>query len=125
VQTATKVWIDPCTMSKGLDWLLDFTIGSTGITISNCRFHDHDKTIHTLKIKICMSPLHSRFDTRCTQRMPRCRFGFSQVVNNDYCKWGIYVIGGSAKPTILSKGNQYVAPDDGIIKLSPVLHLAS
>ncbi|GJW00428.1 pectate lyase 1-like protein [Tanacetum coccineum] len=64
VQTATKVWIDHCTMSKGPDGLLDVTVGSTGVTISNCRFHDHDKvillgkTINTLNIKICMSPLH-------------------------------------------------------------------
>ncbi|GJR33522.1 pectate lyase 1-like protein [Tanacetum coccineum] len=45
VKTATKVWIDHCTMSKGLDGLLDVTVGSTGVTISNSRFHDHDKVL--------------------------------------------------------------------------------
>ena len=53
----------------------------------------------------------NRFDIGCTQRMPRCRFGFFQVVNNDYNKWGMYAIGGSASPTILSQGNRFLASD--------------
>ncbi|KAI3714260.1 hypothetical protein L1987_72857 [Smallanthus sonchifolius] len=44
--------------------------------------------------------------------MPRCRFGFFQVVNNDYNKWGMYAIGGSSNPTILSQGNRFVASDN-------------
>ena len=58
----------------------------------------------------------NRFDIGCTQRMPRCRFGFFQVVNNDYNKWGMYAVGGSASPTILSQGNRYLAPDNNNFK---------
>ena len=31
------------------------------------------------------------------------------VVNNDYVNWGKYAIGGSASPTILSRGNRFCA----------------
>jgi pectate lyase len=39
----------------------------------------------------------------------RCRFGYFHVVNNDYDGWGLYAIGGSAGPTILSQGNRFRA----------------
>ncbi|MFS8031708.1 putative pectate lyase [Helianthus anomalus] len=43
IKTASKIWIDHCDFSKGPDGLLDVTVGSTAVTISNNRFHDHDK----------------------------------------------------------------------------------
>ncbi|KAL8470381.1 hypothetical protein ACS0TY_033018 [Phlomoides rotata] len=39
--------------------------------------------------------------------MPRCRWGFVHVVNNDYSHWEFYAIGGSADPTIISQGNHF------------------
>lgn len=40
----------------------------------------------------------------------RCRLGYFQIVNNYYpTGWGIYAIGGSENPTILSEGNHFVA----------------
>lgn len=40
----------------------------------------------------------------------RCRHGQFHVINNDYgYGWGIYAIGGSGDPTILSEGNRYNA----------------
>ncbi|XP_071695387.1 pectate lyase 2-like [Rutidosis leptorrhynchoides] len=119
VKTSTKVWIDHCTLSKGPDGLLDVTVGSTDVTISNCRFHDHDKVLllgaddsHSEDKNMRVTVAYNRFDEGCTQRMPRCRFGFFQVVNNDYNKWKMYAIGGSASPTILSQGNKFLASDD-------------
>lgn len=44
------------------------------------------------------------------QRMPRCRWGFFHVVNNDYTHWLMYAIGGSQHPTIISQGNRFIAP---------------
>lgn len=44
------------------------------------------------------------------QRMPRCRYGFVHVVNNDYTHWLMYAIGGSQNPTIISQGNRFIAP---------------
>ncbi len=38
----------------------------------------------------------------------RCRLGHFHVVNNEYTSgWGIYTIGGSEDPTILSEGNHF------------------
>ncbi|KAK1437764.1 hypothetical protein QVD17_03562 [Tagetes erecta] len=149
IKTATKIWIDHCTFSKGPDGMLDVTVGSTAVTISNCRFHDHDKVrtknnltfpptssasdvadltymtdcnkqvillgaadTHTEDKNMQVTVAYNKFEETCTQRMPRCRFGFFQVVNNDYNKWKMYAIGGSANPTILSQGNRFVAADN-------------
>ena len=52
----------------------------------------------------------NHFGRGLIQRMPRCRWGFFHVVNNDYTHWNMYAIGGSAHPTIISQGNRYTAP---------------
>ncbi|PNY13763.1 receptor-like protein kinase [Trifolium pratense] len=48
--------------------------------------------------------------------MPRCRWGFVHVLNNDYTHWIMYAIGGSSGPTILSQGNRFIAPDNNAAK---------
>lgn len=52
----------------------------------------------------------NHFGHGLTQRMPRVRWGFVHVVNNDYTHWLMYAIGGSMHPTILSQGNRFIAP---------------
>lgn len=52
----------------------------------------------------------NRFGKGLVQRMPRCRWGFFHIVNNEYISWGMYAIGGSSNPTILSQGNRFFAP---------------
>lgn len=59
-----------------------------------------------LQVTICFN----HFGKRLIQRMPRVRFGFVHVVNNDYTHWNMYAIGGSQAPTILSQGNRFIAP---------------
>lgn len=54
----------------------------------------------------------NRFGKGLVQRMPRCRWGFFHVVNNDYNKWEMYAIGGSMNPTIVSQGNRFRASDN-------------
>ncbi|KAJ9549238.1 hypothetical protein OSB04_021781 [Centaurea solstitialis] len=116
---SSKVWIDHCSLAGGPDGLIDVTMGSTMVTISNCKFNDHDKVMllgaddsHTEDQVMKVTVAYNKFSTGCTQRMPRCRFGFFQVVNNDYEKWNMYAISGTMNPTILSQGNKYVAPDN-------------
>lgn len=58
----------------------------------------------------------NHFGQGLIQRMPRCRYGFFHVVNNDYTHWIMYAIGGSSNPTILSQGNRYVAPPSLVAK---------
>lgn len=60
------------------------------------------------KMQITVAFTH--FGKGLVQRMPRCRFGFIHVVNNDYTHWLMYAIGGSSAPTIISQGNRYIAP---------------
>lgn len=52
----------------------------------------------------------NHFGKGLIQRMPRCRWGFFHIVNNDYTHWLMYAIGGSTHPTILSQGNRFIAP---------------
>lgn len=58
----------------------------------------------------------NHFGQGLIQRMPRCRFGFVHVLNNDYTHWIMYAIGGSSAPTILSQGNRFIAPDNNAAK---------
>lgn len=54
----------------------------------------------------------NHFGRGLVQRMPRARWGFVHVVNNDYTHWQMYAIGGSSAPTILSQGNRFIAPNE-------------
>lgn len=56
------------------------------------------------------------FGKGLVQRMPRCRWGFTHVVNNDYTHWLMYAIGGTKSPTIICQGNRFVAPENAVTK---------
>ncbi|GMH17440.1 hypothetical protein Nepgr_019281 [Nepenthes gracilis] len=120
VVASTKVWIDHNTLYKCMDGLIDVTLGSTGITISNNWFRDHDKVMllghaddfHDDKnMKVTVAFNH--FGPNCNQRMPRVRWGYAHVVNNLYQGWALYAIGGSMNPSIKSEANLFVAPESG------------
>nr|XP_024368799.1 probable pectate lyase 5 [Physcomitrium patens]PNR62046.1 hypothetical protein PHYPA_000470 [Physcomitrium patens] len=109
------VWIDHCYLARATDGLIDVTRGSTMVTISNCFLEKHDKTMllgadpaHTEDRNMRVTVAFNRFGPGLVQRLPRCRFGVFHVLNNDYSAgWGIYAIGGSEDPTILSQGNRF------------------
>ena len=61
--------------------------------------------------KMQITVAFNHFGKGLVQRMPRCRFGFFHVVNNDYTHWIMYALGGSQNPTIVSQGNRFIAPD--------------
>ncbi|KAG8384733.1 hypothetical protein BUALT_Bualt04G0148900 [Buddleja alternifolia] len=115
------IWIDHVSMTKCADGLIDAIAGSTGITISNCHFTDHNEVMlfgasdsHTQDEKMQVTLAFNHFGKRLVQRMPRCRYGYFHVVNNDYTHWNMYAIGGSKHPTIISQGNRYIAPPANI-----------
>ena len=60
--------------------------------------------------KMQVTVAFNHFGRGLVQRMPRCRWGFFHVVNNDYTHWLMYAIGGSQHPTIISQGNRFIAP---------------
>ncbi|GLJ28714.1 hypothetical protein SUGI_0565900 [Cryptomeria japonica] len=119
IVTARDVWIDHNTLSKCADGLIDVTLGSTAITISNNHLSDHneamllgnsdsDEADRNMRVTLAFN----HFGPNLMQRMPRVRFGYAHVVNNNYEPWGIYAIGGSEHPTIFSEGNRFVASND-------------
>ncbi|GAB2265388.1 hypothetical protein Dimus_000448 [Dionaea muscipula] len=58
----------------------------------------------------------NHFDEVLMQKVPRCRFGFVHVVNNDYSHWHKYALRGSQHPTIISQGNRFIAPQNSFAK---------
>uniref|UniRef100_A0A7C9F2A3 Pectate lyase n=1 Tax=Opuntia streptacantha TaxID=393608 RepID=A0A7C9F2A3_OPUST len=116
---ASNIWVDHCTLSYCSDGLIDATMGSTGITISNCHFSHHNDVMllgnsdgYILDAGMQVTVAFNVFGEGLVQRMPRCRRGYIHIVNNDFRYWESYVIGGSANPTINSQGNRYIAPDN-------------
>ncbi|KAG8366838.1 hypothetical protein BUALT_Bualt16G0009500 [Buddleja alternifolia] len=113
---ASNIWIDHVSMTNCADGLIDAIMGSTAMTISNSHFTDHNEAMlfganekHTQDMKMQITVAFNHFGKRMVQRMPRCRFGYIHVVNNDYTHWNMYAIGGSSHPTIISQGNRYIA----------------
>ncbi|AAF03499.1 putative pectate lyase [Arabidopsis thaliana] len=114
---ATNIWLDHISMSKCQDGLIDAIMGSTAITISNSHFTHHNDVMllgaqnnNMDDKKMQVTVAYNHFGKGLVQRMPRVRWGFVHVVNNDYTHWELYAIGGSQGPTILSHGNRFIAP---------------
>ncbi|XP_054806302.1 probable pectate lyase 5 [Prosopis cineraria] len=116
----THVWVDHCYLSRCYDGLIDVVHGSTAITISNNYMTHHEKVMllghsdsYEKDRNMQVTVAYNHFGEGLGGRMPRCRYGYFHVVNNDYSHWKHYAIGGSSNPTIFSQGNRFLAPDDG------------
>ncbi|XP_027358994.1 pectate lyase-like [Abrus precatorius] len=121
--TASNLWIDHVSLSNCADGLIDVIQGSTAITISNCHMTKHNDVMlfgandqHSEDKIMQITVAFNHFGQGLIQRMPRCRFGFVHVLNNDYTHWMMYAIGGSSGPTILSQGNRFIAPNNDAAK---------
>lgn len=77
-------------------------------------FGGSDKSVQDRIMQVTVA--FNRFGKGLIQRMPRARHGFFHVVNNDYNRWQMYAIGGSANPTIISQGNRFKAPENPFAK---------
>ncbi|KAF5734712.1 pectate lyase-like isoform X1 [Tripterygium wilfordii] len=114
---SSDIWIDHISMSNCMDGMIDVIMASTAITISNCHFTHHNDVMlfggsdsYSDDQVMQITLVFNHFGQGLVQRMPRCRWGFIHVVNNDYTHWLMYAIGGSKNPTILSQGNRFIAP---------------
>lgn len=114
---SSNLWFDHVSMSNCKDGLIDIVQGSTAVTISNCHMTHHNDVFlfgaqdaYEQDKIMQVTVAFTHFGKGLVQRMPRCRWGFFHVVNNDYTHWLMYAIGGSSNPTIISEGNRYVAP---------------
>ncbi|KAJ3683619.1 hypothetical protein LUZ60_013846 [Juncus effusus] len=117
ILSSSNIWIDHVSMWNCKDGLIDVIQGSTAITISNSHFTKHQHVMlfgasnsHEEDKIMQVTVAFNHFGKGLEQRMPRCRFGFFHVVNNDYTHWLMYAIGGNMNPTIISQGNRYIAP---------------
>lgn len=94
------VWVDHCDLSSCADGLLDYTLGSSYLSVSWTKFSNHDK------VSICNSGTnhfedngkeratyhHCWFDNT-TQRNPRFGYGLGHVFNNYYTANSSYCVG--------------------------------
>ncbi|GLJ28736.1 hypothetical protein SUGI_0566320 [Cryptomeria japonica] len=119
VISSRDIWLDHNTISHCSDGLIDVTLGSTAVTISNNRFFNHNEVMllgnsdtYTPDLNMRVTVAFNHFGPDLMQRMPRCRLGYVHVANNYYEPWGIYAIGGSSNPTILSEANWFMGPSD-------------
>ncbi|KAL9678361.1 hypothetical protein QQ045_016205 [Rhodiola kirilowii] len=120
---SSNVWIDHVSMSNCKDGLIDAIMGSTAITISNSHFTHHNDVMlfgasdgYSGDSIMQITVAFNHFGRGLVQRMPRVRWGFVHVVNNDYTHWLMYAIGGSRNPTIISQGNRFIAPPNVFAK---------
>ncbi|XP_034923426.1 probable pectate lyase P59 [Populus alba] len=120
---SSNIWIDHVSMSNCQDGLIDVIMGSNAITISNNHFTRHNEVMlfgasdsYSGDSIMQITVSFNHFGRGLVQRMPRCRWGFFHVVNNDYTHWMMYAIGGSHNPTIVSQGNRFIAPNDTFAK---------
>ncbi|KAI4314209.1 hypothetical protein L6164_027142 [Bauhinia variegata] len=120
---SSRIWVDHCSMRTCTDGIIDVISGSTAVTISNNHFTNHNEVMlfgasgmETRDKNMQVTVAFNHFGKNLIQRMPRCRFGFIHVVNNDYTHWEMYAIGGSHAPTIISEGNRFIAPPNRFAK---------
>ncbi|KAL7095704.1 hypothetical protein ACP275_10G040800 [Erythranthe tilingii] len=109
------IWIDRCSLSDFGDGMIDITRESTDITISRCRFANHNKTIligadaSNTGDRCIRVTIHHCFFDGTKQRHPRVRFGKVHLYNNYTTNWGVYAVCASVESQIYSQCNIYEA----------------
>jgi pectate lyase len=127
-----NIWIDHCEFFHGFDGLLDISKSDSSvgdfITISYCKFHDHNKTmligskdddpVYRGKLNVTVhhcwfdgtTKFYDKIDGRyygLTQRMPRVRYGNVHVFNNYYEEVDGYCIGARFESKIVAENNYF------------------
>ncbi len=108
------VWVDHCELASSSDGLLDFTIGSSYLSVSWTKFSDHDKA------SICNSGTnhfedhgkeratyhHCWFDNT-VQRNPRFGYGLGHVFNNYYTNNDSYCVGYHTRAKVVVENSYF------------------
>ena len=117
------VWVDHCEIysqdeadKEDWDGLIDFTVGSSYITVSYCYIHDHHKccllssgTQHFEDYGKNRTTYHHNAFRLTDQRNPRIGYGLGHVFNNYYEQIGNYCIGGFTQARIVAERNYFAA----------------
>ena len=113
-------WIDHCTFSDGAgtnagshDGMLDITRGSEFITVSYCRFFNHDKNIlighsdgETGDVIMKVTLNHNWFDGT-VQRNPRVRYATVHLYNNYHVNNRIYGVASACNAKVLVENSYF------------------
>jgi pectate lyase len=105
------LWFDHLDMSDGADGLIDITLGSTDVTISWSRFHDHDKVVlinpgveSGIRARVTLH--HNWFD-HGGRRYPSAEISDIHGFNNFYDGWSNYAMQITEGAKFLSESNVY------------------
>jgi pectate lyase len=115
---AARVWIHHCSFARWEDGCIDVTRAATDVTVSWCRFTEHEKVL-----LVGASPaqrgdvvmrvtLHHNYFARTAERHPRLRFGKVHAYNNYHERWRAYGAAASMEGELRSEANVYEAAGD-------------
>ncbi|MET3524084.1 pectate lyase family protein [Mesorhizobium abyssinicae] len=114
---SNDIWVDHLDLSRFIDRLINVKSGSTDVTISWVKFHDHNKVmlINNLpskdlfafydRDKIARVTLHHSYFLNTVQRNPRVQIGHLHAYNNLLENWDVYGMSFSLEASALIEGN--------------------
>lgn len=114
---STNVWIDHLDLSRFKDRLLNVKNGSTDVTVSWVKFHNHNKVMllnnitskdlfaHYDRDKSARVTVHHCYFVDTVQRNPRAQFGTFHIFNNLLENWDLYGMSFSLQARVLVEGN--------------------
>lgn len=119
INNSQYVWITHCDLSHYDDGLCDIKNASDFITISWCRFHNHNKTMligagddatqdeNHLNVTVHHNWFDGRYDNGLWRRLPLCRYGKIHVFNNYYCEIANSCVEGNYSSHVVIDNNYF------------------
>lgn len=117
---ARHVWVNHLDLSRFSDRLMNVKNGSTDVTVSWVKFHDHNKVMLINNITsenlfanydrdaVARVTLHHNYFVDTVQRNPRAQFGTVHLYNNLIENWDLYGMSFSLEAKALVQGNIFV-----------------
>jgi pectate lyase len=114
------VWVNHLDLSRFSDRLMNVKNGSTDVTVSWVKFHDHNKVMLINNITsdnlfanyerdvVARVTLHHNYFVDTVQRNPRAQFGTVHLYNNLIENWDLYGMSFSLEAKALVQGNIFV-----------------
>lgn len=119
-----RVWVNHLDLSRFSDRLVNVKNGSTDVTLSWIRFHDHNKVMLLNNItstnlfkyyerdSVARVTLHHNYFVNTVQRNPRAQFGTFHLYNNVLDNWDLYGMSFSLEARALVEGNIFINRSD-------------
>lgn len=108
------VWVDHCTFQSCPDGLIDIKQQANYITVSNCLFYNHGKTMlighndsYTQDIGYLKVTVHHNWFKGTQERHPRVRFGEVHVYNNYFQNTSVYGAASTCDAKVVVEGNYF------------------